>query len=112
MSDLVERLEKIAVFSKDLGGRTSFEYETTIDEAKDAVAELSRLTRENEELRKAAENREYIAITAAEADIARLISSHDAFDCPDNMTFVCAANLIATDIVERFGRLATAAEEG
>lgn len=73
----------------------------------EAAAEITRLRALVDEYREAEETRKSNAIAAAEADISRLISSHDAFDCPDNMTFVRAANLIAADIVERFGRLAT-----
>jgi len=38
-------------------------------------------------------------------DIAREIEGHDAFDCPDDYTYVKAAREIAERLVERFGQV-------
>ena len=51
-----------------------------------------------------AEHAHEAALAGLASDIAREIEAHDAFDCPEALTYVRAANAIAMRLVERFGR--------
>lgn len=69
-----------------------------------AEAKVDALSAKVKSLEDAGAERYEFAIECGRSEIARIIESHDAFDCPDHLTFVKAANLIADSIVEKFGR--------
>lgn len=68
-----------------------------------AIEALSDRVRRAEEVE---DNRHEFALECGKAEIARMIEAHDAFDCPDHLTFAKAAGLIANSIVEKYGRAA------